>query len=192
MIKGKETDLIPASLDDKQRVYEWCFQSETTKAHSGPPDYPENPIATKAEFLDDVCGYADYYFTGSQPQKGRGFIITHNGTSIGFISYAAFHLQPYKAELDIWMPWEANCGKEFGTDAIVALGDYLNQALGIRELIMRLSVKNLRSNRSYEKAGLKETDMRPNEYLRAEYLAIFGDGDYGTDGTALLVKTFNV
>jgi diamine N-acetyltransferase len=51
-IKGDKVNLIPASLDDKQKVYEWCFHSETTKTHSGPPDYPENPIATYEEFYE--------------------------------------------------------------------------------------------------------------------------------------------
>jgi len=29
------------------------------------------------------------------------------------------------------MKSEANCGKEFGTDAIISLGDYLNKMAGI-------------------------------------------------------------
>lgn len=192
MIKGKKITLIPATLADRQNVYEWCFMSETTKSHAGPPDYPEIPIATREEFFDDVGGYADYYFTGTQPERGGGFIITHNEAPVGFISYSAFHLLPRKAELDIWMNSEAHCGKGFGTDAIVALGDYLNQALGIQELIMRPSIKNFRANRSYEKAGLKKSEMCPEEYLRTEYVSVFGEGDYGIDGTALLVKRFDL
>lgn len=34
MIKGNKTILKAATLADRQRVYEWCFQSETTKSHS--------------------------------------------------------------------------------------------------------------------------------------------------------------
>jgi diamine N-acetyltransferase len=190
MIKGNKIVLIPATIADRQNAYEWCFHSETTKSHSGPPDYPENPISTMKEFFDADHGYADHYFTGEHPEKGQGFIITYDGEPVGFISYSAFHLQPHKAEMDIWLKSEAACGKGYGTDAIIALGDYLNQHLGIMELIMRPSLKNLRANRSYEKAGLFSSGMRPEEYLLPEYVEVFGDGDYGEGKTALLVKRF--
>ncbi len=163
IINGNKIALVPATMADRQNAYEWCFQSETTKSHSGPPDYPENPVSTWDEFFDANHGYADYYFTGAQPEKGQGFIISHKDEPVGFISYSAFHLQPHKAEMDIWLKSEAVCSKGFGTDAIIALGDYLNQVMGIKELIMRPAVKNLRANRSYEKAGLQPSNMRPDE-----------------------------
>lgn len=110
---------------------------------------------------------------------------------MGFISYSAFHLKQHKAELDIWMNSEANCGKGFGTDAIIALGEYLHKTLNIKELIMRPSAKNIRANKSYEKAGLKKSNKHPEEYLLEKYISIFGDGDYGADESALLIKTFD-
>ena len=75
MIKGDKIKLIPAILSDRQKVYEWCFRSETTKSHSGPPNFPNIPIATWKEFCDD---YEDYFFTGSDLNKGRGFLISHD------------------------------------------------------------------------------------------------------------------
>ncbi len=188
MIKGSKVELTPATPEDKQRVYEWCFHSETTKSHAGPPDYPNAPIAASEEFFDAETGYAPYYFTGERPEDGRGFIITHNGEAVGFVSYSSFHLKKGMAELDIWMNSEANCGKGFGTDALVALGDYLNKALGMRELIMRPSIKNARANRSYAKAGFIASGKQPDEYLLPECVALFGDGDYG-DESALLVRS---
>ncbi|WP_235698583.1 hypothetical protein [Clostridioides difficile] len=53
MINGDKISLIPATLDDRQKVYEWCFQSETTKSHSGLPNYPNIPIATYEEFCEE-------------------------------------------------------------------------------------------------------------------------------------------
>ncbi len=117
------------------------------------------------------------------------FIILHSGEPVGFVSYSSFHLKKGMAELDIWMNSEANCGKGFGTDALIALGEHLNKALGIRELIMRPSVKNARAIKSYEKAGFIQSDKRPEEYLLSECVALFGDGDYG-DESALLMKAF--
>jgi RimJ/RimL family protein N-acetyltransferase len=107
---------------------------------------------------------------------------------VGFISYSAFHLKQHKAELDIWMNSEANCGKGYGSDAIITLGEYLRKTLGIQELIMRPSIKNVRANKSYEKAGFKKSNKRPDEYLLEQYVATFGDGDYGADESTLLVK----
>ena len=75
-------------------------------------NYSENPILTYEEFCDR--GYDEYYFMGSKPEGGRGFLIVNNREPIGFISYSCFHLKPSIAELDIWMNCEDNCGKGFG------------------------------------------------------------------------------
>lgn len=188
MIKENKVNLVPASLDDKKSVYEWCFHSETTKSHSGPPDYSGVPIITADEFFDDYH-YQECYFTGSSPGHGSGFIIMHDGEAVGFISYSCFHLKKCIAELDIWLNSEANCGKGFGTAAVVALGEYLKNTLNIGTLIMRPSIKNERANKSYEKAGFTVSNKRPEEYLLKEYLPVYGDGDYGEDETVLLVKS---
>ena len=185
MIKGNIIDLVPATLDDRQKIYEWCFHSETTKSHFGPPNYPNVTIPSFEEFYEE---YAPYFFTGTSPADGRGFMIVHDGEPVGFISYCSFHLKPKKSELDLWMNLEVNCGKGFGTDAIISLSDYLISAMGISEIIMRPSRKNTRAIRSYKKAGLEESDMQPGEYLLDEYLSVYGDGDYGEGETALLIK----
>ena len=75
MIKGNKVELVPARLEDRKKVYEWCFHSETSKSHSGPPNYPDMHIPDYEEFCDD---YMDYFFTGSEPTKGRGYFIMHN------------------------------------------------------------------------------------------------------------------
>ncbi len=189
IIKGEKVHLIPAALGDRQKAYEWCFHSETTKSHSGPPEYPENPILTYAEFCEK--GYEDCYFTGENPQGGRGFFIVIGEEPIGFISYSCFHVKPGIAELDSWMSSEENCGKGYGTDAIIALGNHLHDSLGIHTLIMGPSVKNARAIRAYEKAGLFRTNQRMRDFLRPEYISVYGDGDYGEEQTAVCVKRFD-
>ena len=189
MIWGNIIDLVPATLEDRQKIYEWCFHSETTKSHSGPPNYPDTSIPTFEEFFDD---YVDYFFTGSAPNDGAGFIITHNEEPAGFISYSSFHLKEDKSELDIWMNCEANCGKSLGTDAIITLTEYISKTLGIREFIIRPSVKNTRAIHSYKKAGFKESDASQNDYLLDKYLSVYGAGDYGVGRTACLIKRFEI
>ncbi len=191
MINGDKTKLVPATLGDRREIYEWCFQSETTKYHAGPPDYPNNPIPTYEEFCSsDDGGYTEYYFTGEKLNDGRGFLILHEDKPIGFISYCAFHLKPRMAELDIWMNSEANCGNGFGVDALISLGDYLNKEMGIQELIIAPSIKNTRAVRAYEKAGFKKTDKPMTSFLSDAYTLLFGNGDYGVDETAILVRQF--
>ncbi|WP_326931924.1 GNAT family protein [Enterococcus avium] len=188
MIKGNKTILKAATLADRHRVYEWCFQSETTKSHSGPPDYPEKKIATFQEFYEDY--YEEYYFNGTRPEKVQGFIIMNDQEAVGFISYSAFHLKPHSAELDIWMKDEANCGKGFGNDAILALSNYLNQQLAIDLLILAPSNKNIRAIKSYEKSGFKRTNKMMSDFLSKDYQSLYGAGDYGVSGTAILIKCF--
>jgi len=191
MIKGDKIHLIPATLDDRQRIYKWCFHSETTKCHSGPPDYPEISIPTFEEFCDsDEGGYTEYYFTGEKPDDGRGFLIMNKDKAVGFISYCSFHLGAGIAELDIWIKDEANCGNGFGVDALISLGNYLNEEMGVYELIIAPSVRNPRAIRAYEKAGFKRTDKAMSGFLLDKYVSVFGGGDYGTEDTAIMVKYF--
>ena len=185
MIKGKLINLVPATLDDRQNVYNWCFHSETTKSHSGLPNYPNNSIPDFEEFFED---YADYYFTGSEPEKGRGFIIMQGEEQLGFISYASFHVKQNMSEFDIWLNSEAKCGKGYGTDAIISLGNYLNETLGISELIIRPSVRNTRAVKAYKKAGFEELGKTPDYYLLDKYISLYGDGDYGAEESMLLIK----
>ena len=188
IIKGKIIALTPAVLSDRQNVYNWCFHSETTKCHSGLPNYPEAPIATIEKFFDSNSGYADYFFDGTQPKNGRGYIILFDNGPVGFVSYSSFHLKQGLSELDIWMNCEANCGKGFGSDALIALGNYLNENIGIDHLLMRPSIKNERAIKSYMKAGFEKSNMLPTEYLLEEYVAFLGGGDYGAGGDVLLIK----
>jgi len=186
MIKGKIINLLPASMDDRLSVYNWCFQSETTKSHSGPPDYPDVYIPKYEEFCADY--YYDYFFDGSRPQDGLGFIIAYGDEPVGFISCCSFHMKPRSSELDLWMNSEANCGKGYGTDALIALMDYLTKEQGIREFIIRPSLKNTRALRSYKKAGFVESPASPENYLLVEYIELYGGGDYGAAETAFLVR----
>ena len=192
MIHGNKINLIPATLDDRWKIYEWCFQSETTKCHSGPPDYPNNPIPTYEEFCSsDDGGYTEYYFTGAKPNDGRGFLIMNGEEAVGFISYCSFHLKSGISELDIWMKDEANCGKGFGVDALISLGDYLHKEMGICEMIIAPSKRNTRAVRAYEKAGFVKTDKAMSEFLADEYISVFSKDDYGMEDTAILVKRFD-
>lgn len=190
MLQDHKIDLIPATLDNRQEIYDWCFHSETTKWHSGPPNFPQIPIPTYLDFCNDY--YEDYFFTGHKPKNGRGFIIQCDGKPIGFISYSSFHLKQGLAELDIWMSCEANCGKGFGVTAITALGNLLHKTININKLIIAPASKNKSAIRSYEKAGFKKTTIAMTDFLIDEYISLYGNGDYGTKETTILIKNLNM
>ena len=187
MIQGKNITLIDAAIEDRLAVYEWCFHAETTKCHFGPPDFPDMKLPSYDEFRAD---YEDYFFDGSRLEDGRGYLITYEGEAIGFISYTAFHLKDGIAELDSWIPLEANCGKGYGNDAIITLSDYLHKKQGINTVIMAPHVKNLRAVRAYEKAGFVQSNIPMSDFLLDEFIELYGDGDYGKGNTVVCVKTF--
>ena len=85
---------------------------------------------------------------------------------------------------------EANCGKGFGNDAILALSNYLNQQLAIKLLILAPSNKNSRAIKSYEKSGFERTNKMMSDFLSKDYQSLYGAGDYGVSGTAILIKCF--
>jgi len=180
MLNGKKVTLVPAELHQREEVYRWCFHSETSAAHV----FADTHVPSYAEFCED---YADYYFTGARPLDGRGFMIMLDGEPIGFISYAAFHLQPGWVELDNWLAREAHCGKGYGSDALATLGRYLADELGFARAIMRPSVNNPRAIAAYEKAGFVRSDAPPESYLLPECMDDYADGDYGAGGDVLLV-----
>jgi len=183
MIKSNLTELIPATLDQRRAAYDWCFHSDTSKHHSG--EHLGNPIPTFEEFCED---YEDYYFTGSQPASGRGYIITCDGLQIGFINYACFHLRTGMAELDIWLNAEEHLGKGYGVDAINALCGHLHTELGITTFILRPSGRNPAALKGYAKAGFEVTDVEPSHYLLDDFIEIYGDGDYGADDTVTMMR----
>jgi len=181
MLNGKKITLVPAELAQREDVYNWCFHSETSKAHL----FEGMQVPTYAEFAEDYC---DYYFDGTQLQSGRGFMIMLDGEAIGFLSYAAFHLQPGWVELDNWLAREEHCGKGYGSDALRTFGRYLADELGFERAIMRPSVNNPRAIAAYEKAGFVRSDLPPESYLLPEYMDEYAGGDYdGQGGDVLLV-----
>lgn len=178
--------LIASTVEDKRTVYKWLCESDVSDSMFG---FDSNEKPTWDAFCED---YEELYFDGTNPEFGRVFMIVLNGKKIGCVSYASFHLREQMAELDIWMDSEANCGKGYGTLAIIELCNYLETSLGINNYIIRPSIKNARAIKAYKKAGFKEVE-KTNEkqvlhkYLTDQYYKEYGQGDYGEEGTLTLI-----
>ncbi len=180
-----------ANITEKYKTYEWLCLSDTAHMHMGEPDYPNSPIPSWEQFKED---FEDFYYQEVTREKGSVMIILHNEEEIGCLCYACFHLKPQKAELDIWLKGKEYCGIGYGTNALIALCEYLELNYNIKDYIIRPSIKNYRAIRAYEKVGFKKVrkddkEKTINDFLVHEYLGEYGDGDYGFEETEVLIKS---
>jgi RimJ/RimL family protein N-acetyltransferase len=65
------------------------------------------------------------------------------------------------------------CGQGFGSEAVRLLSHHLHEMLGIHEMILRPSARNVRAIRSFEKAGFVRLDL-----TQREMAARYGPGEY--------------
>ena len=183
----EEIELKPAFMEDRSKIYQWMASSNITSFL-----FDKEEIPTWEEFLED---YQDFYFDGTAPEKGGGFIIVYKEIPIGFISYASFHLAQNKTELDIWMSGQENCEKGIGSKVIRMLCDYLMSDLEINEFLIIPSINNPRAIRAYEKAGFERVSKGEKieimkKSLREDFLKESHDYDhiYSDEENLLLIK----
>lgn len=176
MQKGGMVTLRPAVQADRRRFYDWLRRFDGTPAHDGLPDFEV--------FSGDE---QDFFFDGSAPGLGRYFtIVDAGGKDVGCISYTCFHLKPGVAEIDLWLADESLCSRGLGTAAIRTLLDRLVRELGIHTAIIRPSRENARAIRAYEKCGFSPMPGDISDYMLPQYLAPYGEGDFGEGGTVNL------
>jgi RimJ/RimL family protein N-acetyltransferase len=206
MRKDGMVTLRPAVQADRRRFYDWLRRFDGTPAHDGLPDFET--------FSGDE---QDFFFDGSAQDKGRYFVIVATdappddaqdgarpsgqpaptdqsgrrgpvGRDVGCISYTCFHLRQGVAEIDLWLADESLCGRGLGTAAIRALLDRVRRGLGIHTVIIRPSRENARALRAYAKCGFSPMPGEISDYMLPEFLAPYGDGDFGEGGTVNLAR----
>ena len=160
IIRGKKVALRPSAPDDVHDVHIWCNESDVTPSMAGPPTFPDKAPSDNKEFC---VGYESYYWDGSEPMRGRVFIIRVGGAPIGAVGYNEIDPATRRVELDIWMNCEASCGKGYGPDALGALCAYLVRSFDVEASWMQPSARNPRAIRAYEKAGFRRVDITPEE-----------------------------
>jgi len=159
-IDGRRVRLRLATLADRRMIHDWSYASDVAPLlHLS--DAPTRPI-------DDWCAdWEEHYFTGSDPERGRMFVVLDGDTPVGAIAYNDID-ERHRVELDVWLDSEANCGRGLGTDAIEALVGYLRAELGVRTFMMQPSARNPRAVRAYEKVGFVRVPATPEE-IAAEW-----------------------
>lgn len=161
-LKSKLLTLRPAKLQDKRNVYNWLAHSNLTKEMLGPPNFSDNSIPTWDEFNLD---YLDHYFDGSQPLKGRCFIIIYKGQHIGQVNYNPIDTNRKSTEIDIWLADRKYIGKGIGTEAIKILCYYLNNNFDCEIIYIAPSRRNKIAIKAYKKAGFIETINIPINFV---------------------------
>lgn len=166
IIKSELLILKPASLRDKAKIFDWLTASDLTAEMLGPPKFPENPIPSWEEFDKD---YADYYFDGSEPMKGRCFIVQYENEEIGQINYNGIDIVNKLTDIDIWLAKKQFTGRGLGTEAIIKFCDYLYKSLNCKTVYVAPSKRNTNAIKAYVKAGFKETDYIETSVVKDYY-----------------------
>ena len=151
--------LRPATLADRRRIFEWLAHSDITRSMLGPPDFPDAPIPSWAEFITD---YIEHYFTASDPRAGCCYVIERTKEAIGQINHSA--IIEGATELDIWLRGEELTGLGYGSQAIQILCEHLFKTYSCQRFYIAPSRRNKRAVRAYEKAGFVETADLPEGF----------------------------
>lgn len=152
IILGEKVILRPMTVDEILIFYQWATQSDSAPFWYG--ELYGTHVPTYEEFTRD---WKRYYFDGSEPEKGRCFIILVGNKAIGQINYNEINRENNSVELDIIIAEDADKNKGYGTDALKTLTNYLFQNMKIKLCWIEHITKNPRAIRASEKAGFKTT-----------------------------------
>ncbi|HLV31914.1 MAG TPA: GNAT family N-acetyltransferase [Chitinispirillaceae bacterium] len=170
---GLKIKLRKAVLEDRPIIYNWMANSNITKTMLGGPDYPDAPIPSFDEFVED---FSDSFFTEIE-SSGKCFIIMNDNEEIGTLCYDLMNLRNNWVVLDIWLKDEMFCGKGYGSEALKLLCIYLFDSKGINNFYISPSLRNTRAIKSYEKAGFTKLKMNRTRARKKFGVDIFDYGD---------------
>lgn len=158
-LAGKHVHLRPLTLKERPKFFRWATQSDATPFWYG--ELYGDQIPSYVVFKHE---WPDYYFDGSQPQKGRSFAIEVAGELIGQINYNEIHTEDQSVELDILIARSDYHGLGYGSDAIRVLTHYLFSKMGIRRCRIEVVAQNPKAYYAYLKAGFvhRYTYIREN------------------------------
>lgn len=154
ILQGKKVSLRPMTVEEIPVFYRWATQSEATPFWYG--ELQGDRIPSYEDFLKD---WKRYYFDGSEPERGRSFVILINSRAIGQINYNDINREDNSVELDIIIAEDKDKNKGYGSDALQTLSAYLFKETNIRKCWIEVITKNPRAIRAYEKAGFRKTKV---------------------------------
>ncbi len=148
--RGTTLRLRQADLADRPAIYRWLAQSDATAEMMGPPRFPDCPVPTWEEFVDD---YTDEAFEPSGPF--RLFVMVAGDRDIGAISHFT---RERASEIDLWIADRSDWGHGHGVAAIRLLAADLFAGETVDALVIRPSARNARAIAAYRRAGFVPHD----------------------------------
>ncbi len=160
-----EVRLIAPALEDRGRVYEWMTTAGIVERMMGPPEFPDSEVPSYEEFVDD---WLPHFWTHESPERGRGFLIEHEGVAVGFVAHndvVTTAAGERAAELDMWLRRPEDTGRGIGPAAIQAIVELLKD-LGVEVAFLQPSARNGAAIRAYEKAGFSRVALDADDAAR--------------------------
>ena len=142
----------PMNTSELPIFYQWATQSDSAPFWYG--ELYSTHVPTYEEFTRD---WKRYYFDGSEPEKGRCFVILVGNRVIGQVNYNEINRDNNSVELDIIIAKDTDKNKGYGTDALKILTNHLFQNMNVQSCVIEHVTRNPRAIRASEKAGFKTT-----------------------------------
>ena len=89
-LEGNKVSLRRATLGDRMQVYQWLANSDLTARTLGVPVFVDCPVPSYENFCET---WLPYYFDGTQPFDGRGFLIRAENEDVGFLAHGEIHIE---------------------------------------------------------------------------------------------------
>ena len=167
LIHGKKVVLALMTPDDIPTFFAWATRSDSAPFWYG--EMYNEPFPDFEEFLDE---WGAYYFDGSEPERGRCFVIIVDDRAIGEINYNEIDREDDSVDFDIIIARDSDKGKGYGPDAILALMNYLFQNMDVKRFRIEVNCRNERAVRAYQKVGfeiIEAFEENEREYYRLDF-----------------------
>ncbi|MBP7966976.1 GNAT family N-acetyltransferase [Candidatus Woesebacteria bacterium] len=165
IIQGEKIKLRPMIPSEFNLFYSWATKSDNSHFWYG--ELYGTKIPSISEFKKD---WKEYYFDGSQPEKGRCFMILVDDKPIGQVNYNDIDRKTNSVELDIIIGERHHTGQGYGSDALQNLVEYLFTRMNIDSCFIEALTQNPRAISAYKKAGFVEQKRYTNNGKEYMYL----------------------
>jgi len=154
-IQGEKVALRPMTVEEMPLFFEWATQSDGSAYWYG--EMYGDRIPTREKFFQD---WKRHYFDGTEPEKGRCFVILVDERPIGQVNYNEIDPDDRSTELDIIIADDTDKSKGYGSDAVRTLARHLFENMGVRRCWIEAAEENPRAIKAYEKAGFRRVESR--------------------------------
>ncbi len=144
MISGTKIRLRNKKLSDARNDYTWQTDAELAQLDATP--------VLSSGFTEYLLDYA-WGLRFSSPTRRRFAIETIDGKHIGNCSYYDINETEGEAELGIMIGNRDYWDKDYGTDAVITLINYVFQQTNLNRIYLKTLDSNARAQKCFKKCG---------------------------------------